>query len=222
MINKVIVTSGPTREWIDPVRYISNASSGKMGFHLANSAKILTPNIVYIAGGVESNYSKVQDAKCISVETTEDMLQAVLSELEDNTLLIMAAAPADYKPLHPKDQKMKKQIGEQGLILEFTENPDILKNVSLMKTKLGFGNFWTLGFSAETESLERNAKIKLEAKGLDWIAGNRVGKDLGFGEVRSEISLFYKTGESKQIGPGTKEYLAEQLVSNLQKDLSSL
>jgi len=222
MITKVIVTSGPTREWIDPVRYISNASSGKMGFNLAESAKQLTTNIVYIAGGVDLQYAIVPDAKCISVETTDDLMRAVLAEMEDNTLLIMAAAPADYRSLHPKDQKMKKQLGQKGLVLELTENPDILKNVSLKKKERSLKNFWTLGFSAETESLEQNAKVKLEAKGVDWIAGNIVGKNLGFGEVESEIILFYKNGESKKIGPGTKQYLAENIISEIQKALPSV
>jgi phosphopantothenate---cysteine ligase (CTP) len=221
MISKVIVTSGPTREWIDPVRYISNASSGKMGFNLAQSAKKLTTNIVYIAGGVDADYAILPEAKCISVETTDDLLRAVLSELEDNTLLIMAAAPADYKPLHPKDQKMKKQLGQKGLTLEFTENPDILKNVSQRKKELTLQNFWTLGFSAETESLEKNAKLKLEAKGLDWIAGNKVGKDVGFGEVESEITLFFKNGDTIKIGPGTKEMLAEELIAKIQEAILS-
>lgn len=221
MISKVIVTSGPTREWIDPVRYISNASSGKMGFNLAQSAKKLTSNIVYIAGGVDADYATLPEAKCISVETTDDLLRAVLSELEDNTLLIMAAAPADYKPLHPKDQKMKKQLGQKGLTLEFTENPDILKNVSQRKKELTLQNFWTLGFSAETESLEKNAKLKLEAKGLDWIAGNKVGKDIGFGEVESEITLFYKNGDTIKIGPGTKEILAKELIAIIQEAILS-
>ncbi|NCN09306.1 MAG: phosphopantothenoylcysteine decarboxylase [Leptospira sp.] len=221
MISKVIVTSGPTREWIDPVRYISNASSGKMGFNLAQSAKKLTTNIVYIAGGVDADYAILPEAKCISVETTDDLLRAVLSELEDNTLLIMAAAPADYKPLHPKDQKMKKQLGQKGLTLEFTENPDILKNVSQRKKELTLQNFWTLGFSAETESLEKNAKLKLEAKGLDWIAGNKVGKDIGFGEVESEITLFFKNGDTIKIGPGTKEILAEELIAKIQEAILS-
>jgi phosphopantothenoylcysteine synthetase/decarboxylase len=219
MISKIIVTSGPTREWIDPVRYISNSSSGKMGFHLAESAFALCGNIVYIAGGVESKYSTVVNALNKTVVTTEDLLNSVINEMDSNTLLIMAAAPADYRPVSPSSQKIKKIQGQSIISLELTENPDILKQVHQRKLDLGLNDFWTLGFSAETESLEENAKKKLNSKGLDWIAGNYVGKSIGFGDVDSEIILFSKDGSSKKFGPCTKKMLADRIISSIQKDL---
>jgi phosphopantothenoylcysteine synthetase/decarboxylase len=219
MISKIIVTSGPTREWIDPVRYITNSSSGKMGFHLAESAFNLCDNVVYIAGGVESQYSNVRNALNKTVITTEDLLNAVFYEMASNTLLIMAAAPADYRPVSPSNQKIKKIQGQSNISLELTENPDILKQVHQRKLDLGLKDFWTLGFSAETESLEENAKKKLNSKGLDWIAGNYVGKSIGFGDVDSEIILFSKYGSSEKFGPNTKKILADKIISFIQNEL---
>ncbi|WCL51394.1 phosphopantothenoylcysteine decarboxylase domain-containing protein [Leptospira sp. GIMC2001] len=219
-ISKIIITSGPTREWIDPVRYISNASSGKMGFNLATQAKKICNNVVYISGGTEDRYKVVDQVKNVSVVTTVDLLDAVSSEIMDDTLLIMAAAPADYRPRNPSDRKLKKNPSNGEMVLELIENPDILKTITKQKMELGLEKFYMLGFSAETESLETNAVHKLQSKGLDWIAGNLVGKEIGFGEVESTIHLFSKDGSKKIIGPGDKEFLALEIIKFLQSEIS--
>lgn len=214
-LHKVILTSGPTKEWIDPVRYISNSSSGKIGYHIGESLQEFTENLTYIVGGAEEKYSYLPGAKIIKVDTTDEMLDAILGEVEENSLLIMAAAPADYRPSHPSDRKIKKSDDSSGLTLELIKNSDILKTVNERRNFLKLENFYMLGFAAETESLELNAKKKLASKGLDWIAGNQVGKGIGFGEVDSELLLYGKDGSKKIIGPGAKEVLAKQLVAEI-------
>lgn len=109
--SKAIITSGPTREWIDPVRYISNASSGKMGFHIAERIAKWIPEVVYIHGQVLESYKSPIGTKRISVETTFDLCDAVLSEIQTETILIMAAAPVDFRPLKSGESKIKKKTG---------------------------------------------------------------------------------------------------------------
>jgi phosphopantothenoylcysteine decarboxylase/phosphopantothenate--cysteine ligase len=191
-----------------------------MGYHIGESIQEFTENLTYIVGGAEEKYSYIPGARNIKIDTTEEMLDAILGELEENSLLIMAAAPADYRPANPKDRKIKKSEENSGLVLELTENPDILKAVNDRKKSLGLKNFYALGFAAETDSLELNAKKKLISKGLDWIAGNQVGRGIGFGEVDSELILYGKDGSKKTIGPGSKEILAKQLVAEILDILS--
>jgi phosphopantothenoylcysteine decarboxylase/phosphopantothenate--cysteine ligase len=216
---KVIVTSGPTREWIDPVRYISNASSGKMGFHFAVEALKYSPEVVYIVGGAEEKYQNPNGTRIRKVSTTKEMLNAVLEEISDHSLLVMAAAPADYRPANPATQKIKKSTdradNSSGFILEMEENPDILKSVAERKRKQEWNHLRVLGFAAETNDLEKNAKAKMIRKNLDWIAANLVSGELGFGEVESTIYLFTQSGESYQFGPGTKEVLAAKVLEKI-------
>ncbi|TGN19041.1 phosphopantothenoylcysteine decarboxylase [Leptospira idonii] len=216
---KAIVTSGPTREWIDPVRYISNASSGKMGYHIAESLLKYPLEVVYIHGNTLEKYSFVKGAaKNISVETTIQLRDAVLEEVTEDSILIMAAAPADFRPIMTAEHKIKKDKSEgssKGLLLELEENPDVLAQLSSHVKEKGYKNSLRVGFAAETQGLEKYAKEKLEKKGIQWIVGNYVGQGKGFGEIDSSVRIFHAEGLAKEIGPLPKEKIAEEIVSFL-------
>lgn len=217
-INRVIVTSGPTREWIDPVRYISNASSGKMGFEITKSFIGLVPEVIYIHGNTMEKYSMVEGASNnVYVDTTFQLRDAVLNFISDNSLLLMAAAPADFRPIMTAKNKIKKDKSEtsQGLLLELEENPDILEQVRSYVNAHAIQNCIRIGFAAETEKLEEHAKGKLVRKGLHYIVGNYVGEGKGFGEVDSSVKIFGSEGLVKEIGPRSKEDIAKEIVSFL-------
>ncbi|XDD50538.1 phosphopantothenoylcysteine decarboxylase [Leptospira sp. WS92.C1] len=219
--SKAIITSGPTREWIDPVRYISNASSGKMGFHIAEEVGKWISNVIYIHGLVLEEYKNPLKASRVFVETTSEMCDALLSEIEDDTLLIMAAAPADFRPVESKDSKIKKEDGTETLILELVKNPDILKTVSSKISKDGIGGCCLVGFAAETNSLEEYALGKLKSKNLDYIVGNYVGKnEQGFGEGDTSVIVYSSVGKAAEIGPFSKEVISEKIVEFLKKETS--
>jgi phosphopantothenoylcysteine decarboxylase/phosphopantothenate--cysteine ligase len=217
--HKVIVTSGPTREWIDPVRYISNASSGKMGFHIAQHVLKQIPNLVYIHGGVKERYEKVDGAKCVAIETTIQLRDAMISELEENTLVIMAAAPADFRPLQTAEQKIKKKSSD-GFSLELTQNPDVLASIHQLVLERKYKNTKLVGFAAETENLEENAISKLQRKGLSFIIGNYVGLEKGFGEGNSGIHIYSEKGMVKELLNTPKDVLASEIVDFLIRSFS--
>ncbi len=213
IFNKVIVTSGPTREWIDPVRYISNASSGKMGFHIANELQKWIPNTVYIYGHVLEKYKEFVGIRK-HVETTTDMLTAVLEELEDKTLLIMAAAPADFRPQDYVENKIKK-TSDENYFLNLVQNPDILATVSQEVINKNYKSVHRIGFAAETNNLDENAIEKIKKKSLDYIIANYVGKDTGFGEKESSIKILSSQGVEAQFENLPKEKIAIQIVKFL-------
>lgn len=216
--HKVIITSGPTREWIDPVRYISNASSGKMGFEIAKGFLDVTPNLVYIHGNTLERYSNLNGAKNISVETTIQLRDAVLAELSSDCLLLMAAAPADFRPIMTAEHKIKKEKtseGSKGLLLELEENPDILYQVTQFVKENQLQNCYRIGFAAETQNLEKHALEKLRRKGIQRIIGNYVGIDSGFGDVSSTLKVYGLAGLETEIGPSPKAELAKELIQYL-------
>ncbi|XDD54864.1 phosphopantothenoylcysteine decarboxylase [Leptospira sp. WS4.C2] len=216
---RVIVTSGPTREWIDPVRYISNASSGKMGYEIAKSFLLYPVEVIYIHGNTLERYTNVPGAKLnIEVETTIQLRDAVLSQITNDSLLVMAAAPADFRPIMTAEHKIKKEKtseGTRGLLLELEENPDVLQQVTEYVAEHKIENSIRVGFAAETRELEKYAKDKLTRKGLHFIVGNYVGAGKGFGEVDSSVRIFSAKGLEKEIGPLPKEKIAEALVQFL-------
>lgn len=216
---KAIVTSGPTREWLDPVRYISNASSGKMGFYLALELKKWISNTIYIHGNVMEKYSLFPGDK-ISVESTRDMLDAILKRLESNTILIMAAAPADFRPINYNEQKVKKNNSSYNL--ELIENPDILKTIDNFIFDNNFINIPRVGFAAETENLEENALIKLKKKNLNYIIANHVGRDQGFGEDNSTVFVYSTNGIELQILDKPKEQIAKEIVEFLKMTIENI
>ncbi|MGB8327549.1 MAG: bifunctional phosphopantothenoylcysteine decarboxylase/phosphopantothenate--cysteine ligase CoaBC, partial [Steroidobacteraceae bacterium] len=168
---RVVVTAGPTREHIDPVRFISNRSSGKMGFAMAQAAAEAGAEVVLISGPVA--LATPPGVRRVDCQSAADMLEAVTREVDGAQVFIGTAAVADYRPATPASQKIKKRAAALDLDLERTR--DILAAVAARPRRP-----FVVGFAAETESVERNARIKLEEKNLDMVAANEVGEDKAF------------------------------------------
>lgn len=199
---RVLVTAGPTRESLDPVRYLSNRSSGKMGFAVAAAAARAGAEVVLVSGPVE--IAPPPGVRLVKVESAAQMREAVQAELPGTALFISAAAVADYRPAQPAPQKIKKHSGE--LALELVRNPDILAEVAA-----GSPRPFVVGFAAETDNVEPNAQLKLEGKSLDMIAANRVGADCGFDRDENALLVLWPGGR-EDLGCGTKSDLAERLL----------
>jgi phosphopantothenoylcysteine decarboxylase/phosphopantothenate--cysteine ligase len=200
---RVLVTAGPTREALDPVRYLSNRSSGKMGLAVAAAAAEAGAQVTLVTGPVVlQTPSRVER---IDVVTAAEMQQAVLERASAVDIFIAAAAVADYRPQFVAAQKLKKSAEKQ--VLELIRNPDILATVAALEAAP-----FTVGFAAETGSVERNARHKLQAKSLDMIAANRVGADLGFDADDNALQVFWEGG-SAALEKTRKSRLARQLVA---------
>jgi phosphopantothenoylcysteine decarboxylase/phosphopantothenate--cysteine ligase len=187
MFNRVIIASGPTVEPIDPVRFISNRSSGKTGFHLAQEAKkreigkviFITGPSCYLPAGVQ----------VIPVETAEQMREVVWRYFDSADVIIMAAAVCDYKIARYHPQKIKK--GKDKLVLELTKNPDILQELGQKKSDRQF----LVGFAAETDRILEHARQKFRRKNLDLLVLNRISpKNPAFGEVHNKVYLLTDEG----------------------------
>ena len=203
---KVLVTAGPTVEPIDPVRYITNRSSGKMGVAIAKTAKQLGADVKVIAGPVSVSTDGLD---VTPVQTAEEMMNAVKGELESTDILIMAAAVADYRPADYSDRKIKKSDDEMTLTLE--KNPDILKAVSSDKK----GGQVFVGFAAESNDIRENALKKLESKKLDFIVANDISRaDIGFETDENEVTMFFADGRSVESGKIFKSDVAKILLDN--------
>lgn len=208
---KLIVTSGPTREWIDPVRFISNPSTGQTGWQLARNGVGRFSEVVYICGAALREYCAVEGARNISVITTEDLSSAVHAEVGPRTLLIMAAAPADFTPAHPGMEKIKKQAGA-GMTLELKPTTDVLKSVA----DLDHPNFFRVGFAAETTQIQQHALEKMERKKLHFVCANRVYREeVGFGSHENTLFVLDREGRQEILGPCSKDLLARQLLDYL-------
>ncbi|MBN2039400.1 MAG: hypothetical protein JW864_05125 [Spirochaetes bacterium] len=218
---KIIVTGGPTREWLDPVRYISNASSGKMGIALADASFRRAKETIFIHGPVDRGLIADKPYKLISVETTEGLLSAVLSSLGPDSVLIMAAAPADYKPLEKSAVKIKKTDG--NLVIRLTENPDILKTVAIAKeNNSSLSDLFIAGFAAETDNTEHNALKKLRAKNLDMICLNDVTREgAGFSSDSNIITIFFRDRSKVELPIMSKADASEQILNCIEKELQS-
>ena len=205
---KILITAGGTKENIDPVRYIGNHSSGKMGLALADTAHEMGLAVTLI-----STFSVEKPYKTITATSSDDMLDAVMKEFSDNDILIMAAAVADFKPKTVKENKIKK--GDSStLVLELTKTKDILKEISKIKKKKQL----VVGFCAESENLLNNAQKKLTEKNLDFIAANDISrKDIGFGSDYNEITLLFKDGSSQKIEKMPKKAAAKIIIETCQK-----
>jgi len=216
---KIIVTGGPTREWLDPVRFLSNPSSGKMGISIADAAFLKTENVTFIHGPIDLFLIKEKSYKTVSVETTEDMLKSVLDELIDGAILVMAAAPADYTAKTVSKEKMKK-TGED-LILQMKRTPDILKNVSAFGIENDM-NLFLVGFAAETIDVEKYAKSKLISKNIDMICSNDVSKDgSGFGVDTNSITVFSRDGKKSEYPNMPKVDVAKKIIEEIEKTIKS-
>ena len=207
---KVVVSAGGTQEPIDPVRVISNRSSGKQGYAIAQAALDAGADVILISGPV--NMLPPVGAQVERVTTASEMAKAVLAETEGADILIMAAAVADYRVIQPADQKIKKdQEGLQSLELERTE--DILLQVSTRRKKKSVGPDLIVGFAAETEKVLENARVKLENKGLDLIAANDVSRqDAGIGAEHNQVTLIWSDGRTKELGLLLKSEVASVLI----------
>ena len=202
---RVLVTAGPTREAIDPVRFISNHSSGKMGFAVAAAALGLGAEVDLVAGPVA--LEPPPGVGVVPVGSAADMHREVLARAAGCDIFIATAAVADYTPAAPASGKLKKAASP--LSLELRPTPDILAEVAALDAPP-----FTVGFAAETEDLERHARSKLERKRLDLIAGNRVdGSDLGFDSDRNALLVLWPDGGRADLPAGPKALLAQQLLA---------
>ena len=209
---KIIVTGGPTREWIDPVRYISNASSGKMGIAIADAAYPRCNELVFIHGPIDTSLVSNKQYRCIGVESIVDMLNAITQELSPNCILIMAAAPADYRPLTKSPVKIKKS--NEILTIELQRNPDILKTIAqFKKDNSTYSNITLIGFAAETTDVIQYGKHKLIEKELAMICINDVSKaETGFGSDYNEVTVMLADGQIIELHKMTKKEIAENIL----------
>ena len=202
---KVIITAGPTQEMIDPVRYISNKSSGKMGFSLAEEVKNQGALVTLISGPV--NLKTPEKVKRHDVLSADEMKLKVEELIEDCDIFISAAAVSDFKPKEIYKNKIKKKENEKHLSFKMDKNSDILKVISEKNL-----NLKTVGFAAETENLLSNAKKKLSQKKLDLIVANDVSnKDIGFDSDENEVTLITKK-EQKKIKKASKKIVSKKIV----------
>lgn len=212
---KVVVTAGPTRERIDPVRFLTNFSSGKMGYAMAEAAANLGADTVLISGPV--GIDPPSNITFVSVESAQDMYEAVLAQFDTASIVIKTAAVADYKPKVVQAQKMKKQPGEATIALERTT--DILAELGTRKT-----NQLLIGFAAETNDVVHYAKGKLVKKNADYIIANDVTEaGSGFGTDTNSVTLVGHNGVEMHFPHLTKKELALQLLQTiiqLEKDES--
>jgi phosphopantothenoylcysteine decarboxylase/phosphopantothenate--cysteine ligase len=200
---KLIITAGPTQEAIDPVRYITNHSSGKVGYALARAAAQAGAQVTLISGPVKQ--LPPHNVRLVSVTTAEEMLAAVIQELPHCDIFIAAAAVVDYRVEQPATQKLKKS--SDTLSLNLTKTPDILVTVSALPNKP-----FCVGFAAETEDLRKHALIKLRNKKLDMIAANLVGgPGQGFHADKNALTVLWNGGEH-EIPLADKNSVAQELL----------
>jgi phosphopantothenoylcysteine decarboxylase/phosphopantothenate--cysteine ligase len=200
----VFITAGPTREAIDPVRYISNHSSGKMGYALASAAVEAGAKVKLISGPV--NLPPPDRVECFNIDSAEQMLSAVLENIDDCDIFIGCAAVADFKPAQIAAHKMKKGSDDQ-MTLTLVKNPDIIASVAALKNKP-----FTVGFAAETQNVLDYARGKLAAKNLDLIAANDVANsDIGFNSEYNALTLI-SSDQQHSLPQTTKTKLARQMI----------
>jgi phosphopantothenoylcysteine decarboxylase / phosphopantothenate---cysteine ligase len=203
---RVLVTAGPTREAIDPVRYITNRSSGKMGYRVAEAALRRGAEVTLVSG--PTTITPPPAARFVPVESTEEMRKAVLQHLDRATIVVKAAAVADYRAKHPATTKIK---GKRELTLDLTPNPDILAEVAARKT----GAF-LVGFAAETHDVARNARAKLEDKGVDLLVANDVSRsDIGFDADDNEVLLVDRWGGAELLPRMSKAAVADAILTRV-------
>ncbi len=210
----VLVTAGPTREEIDPTRFISNASSGKMGYALASAASYQGARVILISG--PTTLPKPGHVCCVEVKTAEEMEKAVDQYFPESTIVIMAAAVSDFRPKSAAASKVKKK--NHPLLLELMPTPDILKGLQPKKQ-----NRFFVGFAAETEALIDNAKAKLRDKGLDLIVANNVSEaGAGFENDTNIVHLIRRGGEVTSLPKMSKRHLADVILSEVVRMKASI
>jgi phosphopantothenoylcysteine decarboxylase / phosphopantothenate---cysteine ligase len=205
----VLITAGPTRERLDPVRYLTNRSSGKMGFAVAEAAREAGAHVTVVTGPVQ--LQTPMGVTRINVESARDMYAAVHRQVGDADIFIAAAAVADFQPVTVAKQKIKKQGG--SVKLEFEPAPDIIKSVADMAKRP-----FVVGFAAETNDVEENARIKLKRKKLDMIAANEVGDGIAFDCEDNALTVIWPGGKM-EVARGPKIDVARELIALIAKRL---
>ena len=204
---KILITAGGTIEEIDPVRYISNYSSGKMGFALAKTAKNLGAEVTLI--------STVPAAGAVMVKSALEMQKEVLAHFENMDAVFMAAAVADFRVKETAEQKIKKSGGTDEITLTLVKNPDILKTICNIKKEKHLG-VQIIGFCAESENLLTNAKEKISQKGCDYLIANDISrKDIGFGSDENEVHILNANGGIEKIEKASKENIAIEILKRI-------
>ncbi|PKE12691.1 bifunctional phosphopantothenoylcysteine decarboxylase/phosphopantothenate--cysteine ligase CoaBC [Macrococcoides caseolyticum] len=205
---KVLITAGPTIETIDPVRYLTNRSSGKMGYSLAEAANLRGADVTLVSADV--GIPVPNGVRHIKTESAQDMFNAVRDNMEQD-LIIKAAAVADYTPVETHDQKLKKQEGD--LTITFKRTVDILKYIGEHKTTQ-----FVVGFAAETEHVEKYARGKLIKKNADVIVANNVGdKSIGFKSNDNAVTMYFKDGTHIDISKQSKLNIAHEILSHVKE-----
>ena len=208
MKKTILITAGPTREKLDAVRFLTNRSTGKMGYALAEAARDAGYDVTLVSGPV--NLPPVSGVTMVMIESAAEMADAVKSRAPEMDVVIMAAAVADYRPVHVHQGKMKKLPGNLTLELERTE--DILASLGQVKPA---GQI-LVGFAAETDDLLANASGKLHRKNLDWIIANDVSKsDRGFGSSDNAVTMICRDGRQIDVPLASKQVIAATILQNI-------
>ncbi|MCH4890256.1 bifunctional phosphopantothenoylcysteine decarboxylase/phosphopantothenate--cysteine ligase CoaBC [Acidaminobacter sp. JC074] len=204
---KILITAGPTQEALDPVRYITNHSSGKMGYAIAEAARDRGADVTLISGRV--NLDRPAGIEIVDIVSTEDMYQAVMDKMDDMDIIIKAAAPADYTPASYSDQKMKKSDEDMSIPLERTK--DIAYEISKKKTHQK-----VVGFAAESENVIENAKKKIKKKDFDFIVSNNIKQaGAGFKSDTNIVSIIDSDGQVKHYDMLKKREIADIILDKL-------
>jgi len=210
----VLVTAGPTVERIDPVRFFTNRSTGKMGYALAEQAAKLGASVTLVTGPTNLEYPK--GVQVVQIESAQQMLEAVMQRYHEADVVIKSAAVADYRPKHVFDQKMKKQPSEA--VLELERTTDILRTLGERKE-----HQLLVGFAAETEQVDEYAQKKLASKNLDMIVANNVTTEgAGFGTDTNIVTLYKRSGESKELPILSKHDVATEVLKEVKEMLEGL
>ena len=205
---KVLVTAGATRERLDPVRFITNDSSGKMGFAIAEAARDRGAEVTVIRGSVTAEIPAGISA--IQIESAADLYDAMMREAPEQDVIIQAAAVSDYRPAEQYEKKIKKAAGKK-LVLELTENPDVAKAIGEQK-KPGQTR---VGFAAETDNLYKNAQVKMKKKNLDMIVANDVTKPGAGFNVDTNIAVLITANGTEELPLQTKRQLADRILDKI-------
>lgn len=206
---KVLVTAGPTREMIDPVRYLTNRSSGRMGYAIAEAAKARGAEVTLVSGPV--SISPPGGVKLVDATSAAQMYDAVMAEKDGADIIVMCAAVADYTPKAVSDVKMKKT---EELHIELVKTKDILAEVGKNKKS------YLVGFAAETHGLEEYAREKLERKNLDMIVANDVSNgEIGFDSAHNAVSIYKRGGQARHVAKDTKQGIAAVVLDEIAVDL---
>tara|TARA_B100000678_G_scaffold291562_1_gene309256 strand:- start:7403 stop:8590 length:1188 start_codon:yes stop_codon:yes gene_type:complete len=207
----VLITAGPTREPIDPVRYLTNHSSGRQGYAIAGALAARGADVTLVSGPV--SLRAPSGVKLVKIETAQEMLTACQNALPADAFISVAAV-ADWRPVNASESKLKLKGGEDPVSLQFVENPDILKTISNSETQRPE---LVIGFAAETHELEKYAQEKLKTKGCDWIIANDVSGDVMGGD-RNQVSLFSQQGVERSP-EASKAQIADWIVSRIAEAL---